>query len=73
MDLSRSGGHPRVWRQSLQKESPYADEYWEPDTEEFKAEGVQLSRSSPERLICRLAYKLGILLCMANLSRCVTS
>jgi transposase len=29
-------------------------------TEEFKAEAVQLARSSPERSIRQLAYKLGI-------------
>jgi len=29
-------------------------------TEEFKAEAVQLARSSPERSIRQLAYELGI-------------
>ena len=29
-------------------------------TQEFKAEAVQLARSSPERSICQLAYELGI-------------
>src|SRR5918998_3400544 len=27
MDLTRSGGHPRVWRQSLRGGSPHAEEY----------------------------------------------
>src|SRR5215216_5014964 len=27
LDLTRSGGHPRVWRQSLRGGSPHAEEY----------------------------------------------
>jgi hypothetical protein len=46
-------------------------------TEEFKAEAVQLARSSPERFIRQLAYELGIadqglrLLCVLILPRIV--
>ena len=61
MDLTRSGGHLRVWRQSLRRGSPHAEEYRVPlHREEFKAEAVQLARSSPERSIRQLSYELGI-------------
>jgi transposase len=61
LNLTRLGGHPKVWRQSLRGGSPHAEEYRVPlHTEEFKAEAVLLARSSPERSIRQLAYELGI-------------
>jgi transposase len=58
--LTRFGGHPRVWRQSLREGSPHAKSTGSRYTQEFKAEAVQLARSSPERSIRQLAYELGI-------------
>jgi transposase len=60
LDLTRSGGHLRVWRQSLKRGSPHAEETGSRYTEEFKAEAIQLARSSPEKSIRQLAYELGI-------------
>jgi transposase len=61
LDLTRSGGHPRGWRQSLREGSPPAEEdRGSRYTEEFKAKAVQLARSSPEKSIRQFAYELGI-------------
>src|SRR5215216_6760374 len=61
LNLTRLGGHPRVWRQSLRGGSPHMPKKTGARyTEEFKAEAVQLARSSPERSIRQLAYELGI-------------
>ncbi len=59
--MTRSGGHPRVWRQSLRRGSPHAEE-----------DGVSLHRGVqgggrpasplllPEKSIRQLSYELGI-------------
>jgi transposase len=61
VDLTRSGGHPRVWRQSLQGGSPHAEEYRVPLHRGVQGRGRPArERSSPERSIRQLAYELGI-------------
>jgi hypothetical protein len=58
VDLNQLGGHLRVWRQSLRKGISHAKKYRLRYIEEFKAEAVQLARSSPERSVRQLAYEL---------------
>src|SRR5215211_2603049 len=60
VDLTRSGGHPKVWRQASEEGVHMPKSTGVRYTEEFKAEAVQLARSSPERSIRQLAYELGI-------------
>jgi transposase len=61
MDLTRSGGHPKVGGKASAKgihNMPKKTRLRYP--EEFKAEAVQLARSSPERSVRLLAHELGI-------------
>jgi len=60
VDLTRLGGHPRVWRQSLREVSPYAEKTESRYPEECKGEAVQLACSSPEKSISQLVFELGI-------------
>jgi transposase len=61
VDLTRSGRHPRVWRQSLREGSPHAQEYRVPLHTGVQGRGRPAGpRSSPERSIRQLAYELGI-------------
>jgi transposase len=61
MDLTRFGGHPRVWRRSFREGSPYAQEYRLPlhtgVQGRGRSAGPLLYR---ERFIRQLAYELCI-------------
>ena len=62
LDLTRCGGHPRVWRGILREGSPRAEEEYRvsvPRGVQGRS-SVRLARSSPEKSIRQLAYELGI-------------
>jgi transposase len=61
LDLTRSGGHPRVWRQSLRERSPHAQEYRVPLHRGVQERGGSAgSLLSRERSIRQLAYEIGV-------------
>jgi transposase len=61
LGLTQSGGHSRVWGRSLRRGSlQHAEEDRVALPKEFKAEAVQLARSSPEKSTRQISYELGI-------------